>query len=93
METTLVPINVPKGMLPFLDDSEHDRSVERYAMMLYPYIKDMTISHGRAAEILGMNKLDLINLYCRLGLPYLNQSSEELEEELAAFHRLRRSKL
>ncbi|MBQ4452711.1 MAG: UPF0175 family protein [Clostridia bacterium] len=90
METTLVPMNVPKGMLQFLDDSEQDRSVERYAMMLYPYIKDMTISHGRAAEILGMNKLDLIDLYCRMGLPYLNQSAEELEEELAAFHRLGR---
>jgi hypothetical protein len=87
MEKVQYPITVPKDMIPYLEDTDKDRSTERCAMMLYPYIRDLTISHGRAAEILGMNKLDLIDLYCEMGLPYLNQSASNLDEEVAEFHR------
>lgn len=78
-----------KRYTPYLDDTDKDRSTERLAMMLYPYIRDLTISNGRAAEILGMNKLDLIGLYCEMGLPYINQSISDLDEELAELHDLR----
>lgn len=37
-------------------------------MILYPYVHDGIISHGRAAEILGIFKMDLIVLYGELGL-------------------------
>ena len=46
-------------MVPYLDDSEQDHSFERNAMMLYPFIQNLKISHGRAAEILGVHKFDL----------------------------------
>lgn len=42
----------------------------------------MTISYGRAAEILGVHKTDLIEFYDSLGIPYLNQSKEELLRDL-----------
>ncbi len=58
-------------------------------MILYPLIQNLTISHGRAAEILGVSKLDLIDFYNSMGLPYLNQSPEDLEEEIAGFARLK----
>ena len=29
-------------------------------LMLYSYIKDLTISHGRAAEILGIGKMEVM---------------------------------
>ena len=51
--------------------------------MFYLFIQKQTISHGRAAEILGVHKFDLIDFYASLGMPYLHQSVEELEEELA----------
>ena len=89
MEMVSVPMKLPKGMVPYLADTERDRSFERNAMMLYPYIQDLTISHGKAADILGVNKLDLIDFYCGMGLPYLNQPISDLEEELTAFHRMR----
>ncbi len=83
MNMVPVQIFVPQEMASLLEDA----SVEfaRNAMMLYPYIRNLTISHGRAAEILGVHKLDLIEFYNRMGLPYLNQSGEELDEELADF--------
>ena len=52
-------------------------------MILYPFIQNLTISHGRAAEILGVHKTDLIEFYDSIGIPYLNQSGDELLEDLA----------
>ena len=51
-------------------------------MLLYPYIKNLTISYGRAAEILGICKQELIELYDNLGLPYLDQDIQEVEDEV-----------
>ena len=82
MEMISVPITFPKDMAPFLE-GDQAQEFKRNAMILYPYIQDMTISHGRAAEILGVNKLDLIDFYDSVGLPYLNQSIEDLEAEMA----------
>ena len=55
--------------------------------MLYPFIQNLTISHGRAAEILGVHKFDLIDFYCSMGLPYLNQSVADLEDEMGDIRR------
>ena len=55
-------------------------------MILYPYIKNLSISNGRAAEILGVRKTDLIEFYDSMGIPYLNQSEQELEADLANLH-------
>ena len=30
-------------------------------MLVYPYIKRGVMSHGKAAEMLGLHKIDLIN--------------------------------
>lgn len=51
-------------------------------MMLYPYIQQGRISHGRVAEILGVFKMDLITLYGKMGLSYIEMSDEEIDEEL-----------
>ena len=40
------------------------------------------ISHGRTAELLGMRKIELIQLYGSLGIPYLDMTDEEFEEEV-----------
>ena len=61
----------------------------RNAMMLYPYIKNLTISHGKAAEMLGIRKYELIDLYDRLGLSYLNQDMQEIEEEVRYWKKLK----
>lgn len=85
MEMVAVKINVPKGMAPLIDELDAEKEFERNAMMLYPYIQNVTISHGRAAELLGVKKLDLIEFYNKMGLPYLRPSEAELDEELEAY--------
>lgn len=90
-EMTMIPtqIVVPQGMLPFLEQTDERAAFERNAMILYPFIRSMTISHGRAAELLGVHKLDLIEFYNSIGLPYLNQSAEDLNDELNGFRKLK----
>ena len=75
-------------MIPFavLED-ERERTI-RNAMLIYPYIQNGTISHGRAAEILGVHKMDLIEFYNSMGIPYLDLSREELLEDIASLERV-----
>ena len=87
MDMMTVSITVPKEMVPYLDDWAGDRTFERNAILLYPFIRNLTLSHGRAAEILGVHKFDLIDYYASIGLPYPSQSVQDLEDEIADIHR------
>ena len=88
MKTVNIQLTVPEGMTPYLADEDMEHSYERNAMILFPYIQNLTISYGRAAEILGVHKTDLIEFYDSLGIPYLNQSEEELFDDLATLDRV-----
>ena len=80
-----VEICVPEEMKKFLLNENKSDELKRNALILYPYIKNLTISHGRAAEILGIPKLDLIDLYEDMGLPYLDTDISEVEKEVDYF--------
>lgn len=90
MELKTVEIKVPEEMIPFILMSNTKDELRRNALLMYPYIQDGTISHGKAAEILGMHKLDLIALYGELGLEYFQESALELETDLSAIREARR---
>ena len=89
MTLTDVKIQVPVDMASYVVTNDEQSELTRNAMLLYPYIKNLTISHGRAAEILGIRKSDLINLYDRLGLPYLDQDIREVEDEVRYWRKLK----
>lgn len=82
METRKIEITVPAELVPFLLLSDDNAQMKRNAMLLYPYIQDCTISHGKAAEILGINKLDLIALYGKMGIDYFQETKDDLAEDL-----------
>lgn len=56
------------------------------------YILNQTISHGRAAEILGIRKSELINLYDKLGYSYFDMTMDDLDDELNTFRELKKKK-
>ena len=62
--------------------SNKDLKLKQIALLFYPYIQSGDISSGKVAEILGINKFDLLDLYGELGLPYFDLSEEELEKDL-----------
>ena len=82
MTMCTITLRAPEGMIPYLTEEDDRQVIARNAMLLYPYIKNLSISRGRAAEILGVRKTDLIEFYDSMGIPYLNQSEEELEADL-----------
>lgn len=83
-----IKINVPEAVVPYAN-VEGDRAVLlRNAMLLYPHIKNDTISHGRAAEMLGIPKMELIELYGSLGIAYFDMTEEELAEDLATLNKV-----
>ena len=63
MGKTTVSITVPKGMIPYAEDLDQEHDFARNAMILYPLIRKGVISQGRAAEILGVHKSELIDFY------------------------------
>lgn len=84
-----VTIKVPVGMSKYLATSNPETELLRNALLLYPYILNQTISHGHAAEILGINKSELIDLYDKLGISYFDMILEDLENELNTFNQLK----
>lgn len=77
-----VQIDIPEALLPFASPKSEREKLLRNAMIIFPFIQDETISYGRAAEILNLKKIDLIQLYGSLGLPYFHLTKEELQEDL-----------
>ena len=82
MEMMKVEITVPEEMLPFMLITDGEAQLKRNAMLLYPYVQDCTISYGKAAEILGVHKLDLIALYGKMGMSYIQELPSELETDI-----------
>ena len=84
-----VNIKVPVEMAVYLKPSNQGAELERNALLLYPYILKQTISHGRAAEILGIRKNELIDIYDKLGFSYLDLTMDELDAELEAYRKVK----
>lgn len=84
-----VNIKVPTEMAVYLRPSDQIVELERNALLLYPYILRQTISHGRAAEILGIRKNELIDIYDKLGFSYLDLTMADLDAELEAYRKVK----
>lgn len=88
--TESVTIKVPVGMSKYLKDTNSETELIRNALLLYPYILNQTISHGGAAEILGIRKSELIDIYDKLGYSYLDMTMDELDLELETFRQMKK---
>ena len=88
--TEYVTIKIPAGMSKYLKIEDPETELVRNALLLYPYILNQTISHGRAAEILGIRKSELIGLYDKLGYSYLDMTMDDLDAELNTYRELKK---
>ena len=88
--TETVTIQVPMGMSKYIVHADPQAENIRNALLIYPYILNKTISHGRAAEILGMRKSELIDLYDKLGYSYLDMTMDMLDDDLDTYRQLKK---
>ena len=91
--TETITIEVPVGMSKYLEVIDPESELTRNALLLYPYILNQTISHGRAAEILGIRKSKLIDLYDKLGYSYFDIIQDDLNDELNTFRELKKKEV
>jgi hypothetical protein len=84
-----VNISVPDEMVMYINPHNKNDELKRNALLLYPYINNNTISHGRAAEILGITKYELIDIYDSLGLAYLSLDITEVKDEIASWNSMK----
>ena len=82
-----IEFDVPYGVSCIFENKSLE--LKQLALLFYPYIQNGDISSGKVAEILGVSKFNLWDLYGELGLPYFNQTSEELEQDIANLKKLR----
>ena len=89
VKTESITIQVPVEMRKYLEELSPESELRRNALLLYPYILNQSISHGRAAEILGIEKSELLDIYDKLGYSYLDLIQDELEEDLETFRHIK----
>lgn len=85
-----VNIKVPVEMAVYLKPSDQVTELERNALLLYPYVLKQSISHGRAAEILGIRKNELIDIYDKFGFSYLDLTMDDLDAELEIYRKVKK---
>ncbi len=89
MNTSRVEIDIPEEIIPYVVVSDESDVLIRNTMTVYPYIQNGSISHGKAVEMLGIGKQDLIVLYGNMGLVYIDESVEEIHADIEAIKSIR----
>lgn len=72
MPMTNVKLRIPSSILPFLEDTDEKTRLVQFAMLLFPYVSNNTISYGKVAELLGVSKFEIMEIYGNAGIPYYN---------------------
>jgi predicted HTH domain antitoxin len=79
-----VVIELPSEFAKLLDPTGAHLSARIRETLAIELFRQGTISSGRAAELLGGTKDDFLALLGRFGVPYLDQTPDELLEDLQA---------
>ena len=81
MGRVTVDLDEPLVQVLSLLDQPVDQSVRELVVLeLY---RLATISSGKAAQLLGMSKLQFIQFSGRLGIPFFRMTDEQLDAEVA----------
>ena len=76
-----MPDWIPENIVALMKDLPIEK-VTHEAIVLDLY-RRATISSGKAAELLGMGRVEFIQSSGRLGIPFIQMSPDELAAEIA----------
>lgn len=83
METLRVEVELPRDLLIALNISADEAGQKAREWVALELFREGHISAGKAAEILGMNKVQFIQFLDQRGVPYLDLDVEELAHDLS----------
>lgn len=92
MNETTIQVRIPEPLLRFgldIQDIEH-RITEWLALSLFTEGK---VSSGKAANLLGISRIQFLDLLRIRGIAYINYTDEEMKAELKAVEELNINKL
>lgn len=82
ISTVKVELDMPEILANYFEvnDSEYTKRIQE--LMAYQLIKDDIITFGKAAEILGIDKITLITRLGEMGIPYFDHEINEVQEDV-----------
>lgn len=89
MADTTVTITFPNALVDMFGSADEAAERAREALVL-DLVRNETISQGRAAELLGISRKEMMQLAFRHQIPSGPQTAEELMEEVEAISRMKR---
>lgn len=92
MGSVKIGIEISEEILKFMDKNQENYSKKVKELFLYQFIKDEKISFGKAAEIMGLSKLEYMKDLGEMGIPYFNSSIEDVLNDVKSLDELMEEK-
>ena len=86
MDTVKIELEVPQVLAEYVDINSESYKKKINLIMLYEFVKKEKISVGKAAEAMGMRKIDFITDLGKMDIAYFDFSVEELMEDVKNAH-------
>lgn len=86
MDTIRIELELPKVLAEYADVNSESYKKKINQIMLYELVKNEKISIGKAAEAMGMRKIDFITELGKMDIPYFDCSIEEIIEDAQNAH-------
>lgn len=84
MNNVTVQMDLPRDILGALDIPETALAARLRELIVVGLRRESVVSTGKAAELLGVSKLEFVRILDRHGVPYFARTLEELRAEVAA---------
>jgi predicted HTH domain antitoxin len=83
MQTITLEVELPREILSFgMSKEQISREVEKW--LILSLFRSGRVSSGKAAQLMGISRRDVLELLDAEGIAYFDYSAEELETEFAA---------
>jgi len=88
MDTLTVRLQFPRDLLGALEVPQERLEARLRELIVLQLFREGRISSGKGAELLGISKLEFIQLLARHGIPYFTEAPEELISEVQTLEQL-----
>lgn len=82
MSLVKIQLEVPEEMLEYIDYNDPNYFNKIRTLMMYQLAKEDKISFGKAAEMLGEDKIEFITDLGKMGLPYFDNNIDEVLDDV-----------
>ena len=88
VDTVVLAVAVPAELIEIIGSKEKAEEQARIALVI-ELLRDVQLSEGKAAELLGISRYEMMRLSAQHQIPVGAQTEEELLAEVEVVHRLR----